>query len=102
MIRPAAKFEFERAVHEYGRWRAVEDEARSPAAAWWWSPAMAVCQEQNAMPVDWAHTLGLPSGATYADAAQLMLSTLAEQTALPWPEDFPRRYMPRPIDQSSG
>jgi hypothetical protein len=102
MIHPAAKFEFERAVHQYGRWRAVEEEARSPAAAWWWSPALAVCREQDAMPIDWAHTLALPSGATYADAARVMLDALAEQTALPWPEEFPRRYQPRPNGQNDG
>jgi hypothetical protein len=102
MIHTAAKFEFERAVNQYGRWRAVEEEARSPAAAWWWSPALAVCREQDAMPIDWAHTLALPSGATYADAARVMLDALAEQTALPWPEEFPRRYQPRPISQNDG
>ena len=102
MIHPAAKFAFERAVHEYGRWRAVEEQARSPAAAWWWGPALAVYREQEAMPVDWAHTLALPSGATDADAARVMLSALAGQTVLPWPDGFPRSYQPGPIDQSSG
>ena len=101
MLHPAAKFAFERAVHEYGRWRAVDEEARSPAAAWWWSPAMAVCREQDALPVDWAHILALPSGATYADAAQVMLNALAGQTALPWPDGFPRRYRHEPPEQTS-
>jgi hypothetical protein len=102
MIHPAAKFEFQRAIHEYGRWRAVDARARSPAAAWWWGCALAVCYEQDAVPVDWAHTLALPSGATYADAARVMLGALAEQTTLPWPDDFPQRYQHGPTDHSSG
>jgi hypothetical protein len=31
-----------------------------------------------------------------------MLDALAEQTALPWPDEFPRRYHATPLDQSSG
>ncbi|CAN5351777.1 hypothetical protein BH11PSE4_BH11PSE4_21060 [soil metagenome] len=102
MIHPAAKFEFQRAVHEYGRWRAVEERARSPAAAWWWGSALAVCNVQDAMPADWAHTLALPSGATYADAACVLLEALAEQTTQPWPDDFPRRYQHGPVAHSNG
>ncbi|MDB5504128.1 MAG: hypothetical protein JWR89_4030, partial [Tardiphaga sp.] len=42
MVHPAEKFQFGRAVHEYARWLAVAEDERSPAPAWWWSPAFAV------------------------------------------------------------
>jgi hypothetical protein len=102
MVQSAARFAFERAVLEYGRWCAVEEEARSPAAAWWWSPALAVSREQETLPVDWADMLALPSGASYADGARVMLAALAEQTALPWPDEFPRCYHVRQSEQSSA
>ena len=99
MIHPAVKCEFERTVRDYAKWLAVDVDDRSPAAAWWWSPALAVYREQDEMPVAWAHAMALPSGASYADAARVLLDALAGQTALPWPEEFPRRYRPKPADE---
>jgi hypothetical protein len=92
MVHPAAKFQFERAIHEYAHWLAVAGDDRSAAPAWWWSPALAARESREPMPHDWSHMLGLPNGATYADAAQIFLRALADQTSLPWPEEFPRRY----------
>ena len=92
-MHPAAKFEFERAVKEFARWRAVESAARSPAPAWWWTPALATLQQQEAMPAEWSQILGLPSASSYATGAQIFLSALAHQTSLPWPDDFPRKLV---------
>ncbi|MEH2478802.1 hypothetical protein V1282_002159 [Nitrobacteraceae bacterium AZCC 2146] len=92
MVHPAAKFQFERALHEYARWLAVAEDDRSPAPAWWWSPALAVRSVDGPMPHDWSQMMRLPGGASYADAAQTFLHALADQTVLPWPEEFPRRY----------
>jgi hypothetical protein len=90
----AAKFAFERAVHEFARWRAVESSGRSPAPAWWWDPALAVLPAQEPMPPEWSQILALPSASSYATGAQVLLNSLAEQTVLPWPDDFPRRFAP--------
>jgi hypothetical protein len=43
------------------------------------------------MPPDWCSSLGLPSGSAFALGADVLLKTLADQTSLPWPDDFPRR-----------
>jgi hypothetical protein len=93
-MHPAVKFGFERAVHEFARWRAVDSEARSPAPAWWWGPALAALQQFEPMPAEWSQILGLPSASSYATGAQVFLNSLADQTSLPWPDDFPRRFAP--------
>jgi hypothetical protein len=94
-MHPAAKFQFERAVQEFARWRSVESDARSPAPAWWWDPALATLQHHDPMPAEWSQILGLPSASTYATGAQIFLNALADQTLLPWPGDFPRKFMPQ-------
>jgi hypothetical protein len=94
-MHPAAKFGFERAVHEFARWCAVESEARSPAPAWWWDPALTALRQTEPMPAEWSQILGLPAASAYAAGAQVLLSSMAEQTALPWPDDFPRKDVPR-------
>jgi hypothetical protein len=93
-MHPAAKFGFERAVREFARWRAVDSDERSPAPAWWWDPALAALRQGEPMPAEWSQILGLPSASSYATGAQVLLQTLAEQTSLPWPGDFPRRFAP--------
>jgi hypothetical protein len=102
MIHPAAKFQFERTLREYAQWRAVADSERSPAAAWWWAPAFAVAQVQDRLPADWPQIAGLQPEASYADAAGLLLDALADQTALPWPDDFPRKYRPAHADAAAS
>jgi hypothetical protein len=87
----AATLQFERIVDEFVRWREVPDDARSPAPSWWWGPAFEVRGLRTPMPAEWCVSLGLPSGAAYADGAEVFLKSFAGQTALPWPDDFPRR-----------
>ncbi|MDB5500998.1 MAG: hypothetical protein JWR89_900, partial [Tardiphaga sp.] len=91
---PAEKFQFGRAVHEYARWLAVAEDERSPAPAWWWSPAFAVRGSDEPMSHGWAPMLGLPDNASYADGAETLLHALSDQTSRCWPEEFPRRYWP--------
>ena len=87
----AANVPFERAVDEFVRWRAVPEEERSPAPAWWWGPAFEVLGVRQPMPADWCASLELADGATYADGARIFLKCLADQTSLTWPGDFPRK-----------
>ena len=62
-----AKNQFERAVDEFVRWRAVPEAERSPAPAWWWGPAFEIRGVQQAMPAEWCSSLELPDGSSYAD-----------------------------------
>lgn len=91
-MHPAALLPVDRLTAEYQKWMAVPDRDRSPAPGWWWGPAMALREMPGDLPAGFAQRLGLADGATCAEAAQLFLDALAEQTALPWPEQFPRRY----------
>lgn len=86
-----ANVQFERAVGEFVRWRAVPEPERSPAPAWWWGPAFEVRGVQQPMPAEWSSGLELPNGSSFADGAEVFLKSLAGQTSLPWPDDFPRR-----------
>jgi hypothetical protein len=90
-MHPAANVQFERAVSEFAEWRAVPEQERSPAPAWWWGPAFELRGVRQEMPAEWCASLEVPEGASYADGAAVFLKSLADQTALPWPEDFPRR-----------
>jgi hypothetical protein len=87
----AANLPFERIVHEFVQWRAVPDDERSPAPAWWWGPAFEARGMRRPMPPDWCASLGLPDGSALALGADVLLGTLADQTSLPWPGDFPRQ-----------
>ena len=87
----AANVQFERAVDEFVRWRAVPEQARSPAPAWWWGPAYEVRGVQQPMRGAWCASLKLPENATYADGAAVFLGLLAGQTSLPWPGEFPSK-----------
>ena len=85
----AANVQFERAVLEFVRWRAVPQQMRSPAPTWWWGTAFELRDVRQAMPNAWSASLELPEGSTYADGAAVFLSSLADQTTLPWPGGFP-------------
>ena len=87
----AANVQFGRAVGEFASWRAVPEDARSPAPAWWWGPAFELLGEPQPMPPEWCAKLELPEGATYAAGAAIFLDALAAQTSLPWPGEFPRK-----------
>jgi len=67
----AANVQFERAVHEFARWRAVPEDARSPAPAWWWGSAFEVRGVPQPMPAAWCASLELPDSATYAVGAAI-------------------------------
>jgi hypothetical protein len=87
----AARLQFERMIGEYARWRAVPEQERSPAPAWWWGPAVELRNAQQTLPAEWCAELGLPDHATCAAAADIFLKAFAGQTLLPWPYDFPRK-----------
>jgi hypothetical protein len=87
----AASLQFERAVNEFARWRAVREDERSPAPAWWWGPAFEVRGVPQPMPAEWCSILELADGASYAAGAEVFLDSLAGQTSLPWPDSFPRQ-----------
>jgi hypothetical protein len=87
----AARLQFERLVGEYVRWRAVPEDRRSPAPAWWWGPAFEMRGMQRPMPPEWCSNLDLPNGSSFSDGAGIFLKSLAGQTLLPWPGGFPGR-----------
>jgi hypothetical protein len=89
-MHPATDHQFSRVVREYAQWRAVSEVERSPAPAWWWQPAFEVHDRQELMSPIWCHHLELPIGSTYAAGAAVLLAPLADQTSLPWPDEFPR------------
>ncbi len=80
--------QFERAVREFARWRAVPKERQSAAPAWWWGPAFEVSGQPQPMPADWCARLELPVGATLADGAAVLLKSIAE----PDLADLARRF----------
>jgi hypothetical protein len=88
----AARLQLDRLIAEYQRWMVVAEGDRSPAPGWWWGPAMALRDMSGELPGDLAKRPGLPEGASHAQAAQIFLDAMAGQTALSWPEQFPRRY----------
>jgi hypothetical protein len=87
----ATHFQFERTVQEYAAWRAVPEDERSPAAAWWWGPALQTLDDQQPLPPAYTKALELPEGASYADAAAKLIDAIAVQAFLPWPNNFPRQ-----------
>ncbi len=90
-MHPAARLQFERMIGEFVRWHAVPEKERSQAPAWWWGPAIELRDAQEPMPIESCVDLGVPDDSTYAAGAQVFLHTLADQTSLPWPFDFPRK-----------
>jgi hypothetical protein len=74
---------------EYSRWRAVPEDQRSPASAWWWQPAFEVREQLEEMSPILCHQLEIPVGSPYAAGSAVLLGALADQTSLPWPDEFP-------------
>jgi hypothetical protein len=97
----AAKLQFERAVREFSRWRAVPEDQRSPAPAWWWQPAFEVREQQEEMAPPWCQRLELPLSSAYAAGAAVLMAALADQTSLPWSDEFPRK-IERPNKPEEG
>jgi len=110
-MHPAAKLQFERVIDEYAKWRAIAEAERPPAPAWWWGPALDVREFAAALTPSSCRRLGLQADATYADAAKMLLGSLAGQTDVPWPYDFSRKVIstdsdvrdlqPQPSDDSA-
>ena len=90
-MHPAAKFQFERTAREFSQWRAIPEQDRSPAPAWWWQPAIDVVAQDEEMGALLCYRLQLPVSSTYAAGAAVLMPTLAGQTSLPWPDAFPRK-----------
>jgi hypothetical protein len=90
-MHPAAKLQFERTAREFAQWRAVPEEDRSPAPAWWWQPAIDVVAQHEEMGALLCYRLQVSVGSTYAAGAAVLMGTLADQTSLPWPDEFPRK-----------
>jgi hypothetical protein len=90
-MHPAAKFQFERVAREFSQWQAVPENDRAPAPAWWWQPALQVAKQHEEMEALLCHRMELPRGSTFAAGAAVLMATLADQTSLPWPDEFPRK-----------
>jgi hypothetical protein len=90
-MHPAAEFQFARVASEYAKWRAVPEAQRSGAPAWWWQPAFEVRDRQELMSPIWCHHLELPIGSSFAAGAAVLMAALADQTSLPWSDEFPRK-----------
>ena len=90
-MHPATKFQFDRVAREFSQWRAIPEKDRSPAPAWWWQPAFEAAGQHTEMPPLICQRLELPLCSTYAAGARMLLATLADQTSLPWPEEFPSK-----------
>ena len=78
----AAKFQFERTAREFAQWRAVPEDERSPAPAWWWQPAIEVVAQHEGMGALLCYRLQLPVDSTYAAGAAVLMATLADQSSL--------------------
>jgi hypothetical protein len=87
----ATTLQLERIADEFGRWRAVAEDERSPAPAWWWGPAMDALDEAAAMPANLCQSFELPPGSSYGGGAEVLMKALAEQTSLAWPDEFPKK-----------
>lgn len=98
----ALSFQFDRALQDYAIWQAVPEEERSPAPAWWWGPALALRDNSELLPPDVAEQLRLPRHSNYGAAARQLLAAIEEQTTLPWPDEFPRKYQPKPAPSEPG
>jgi hypothetical protein len=55
------------------------------------APAFEVVAQQEEMPPLCSIRLELPLSSTYADGAAVLIATLADQTSLTWPDEFPRK-----------
>lgn len=94
----ATQFQFERAAREFAQWRAVAEDERAPAAAWWWATAMAALNAAEPLPPPLCQNLELPPGSTYAAGAGILVHAIAAQNSLPWPDEFPRKPKPRDVE----
>ena len=92
----AARLQFERIANEYVRWRAIPEDERSPAPAWWWGPAMDALDDTEAMAPELCTSFELPADSSRGAAAGLLMTALAGQTSLGLPDEFPKRLQADP------
>jgi hypothetical protein len=85
-------FQFDRVAREFSQWRAITEKDRSLAPAWWWQPAFEAAGQHKEMPPLICQRLELPVSSTYAAGADVLIATLADQTSLTWPDEFPRKF----------
>lgn len=52
---------------------------------------METLDERDAMSAELCASFELPPGSSYADAAEMLMKALAEQTSLSLPDEFPRK-----------
>src|SRR3954470_18995856 len=90
-MQQAAKLQFERIAGEYASWRAVAEDERSSAPAWWWGPAMDALDEAATMSPELCASFELPPGSPYGAAAETLMTALANQTSLALPDEFPQK-----------
>ena len=90
-MHPAAQSQFDRTAREFSGWRTIPKDERSPAPGWWWQPAFEVLARSEVMPEQTCLYLELPNSSSYAAGAAVLLSALADQTSLAWPDKFPHR-----------
>jgi hypothetical protein len=53
--------------------------------------AIDVVAQHEQMGARLCYRLRVPVDSTYADGAAVLMATLANQTSLPWPDEFPRK-----------
>lgn len=53
---------------------------------------METLDEPDTMPPELCVSFELPAGASYGDAAEVLMKALAEQTSLSWPDEFPSKF----------
>lgn len=90
-MHPAKLFQFERLAKEVSAWRAIPEDQRAPAGAWWWGPALELRSETGPLPAGFGAAFDLPEEASYADAAAQLLDWIAIQKSLAFPNEFPRK-----------
>jgi hypothetical protein len=84
------------------QWRAVPEKDRSPSPEWWWQPAFEAAGQNKEMPPLICQRLELPLSSTYAAGAEMLLATLADQTSLPWPDEFTRKFKKAEIPEPNS
>ena len=92
LMHQTAKFQFERTAREFAQWRAVPEDERSPAPAWWWQPALEVVEQHEEMGALLCYRLQLPVGSTYAAA----VASQTEQIGMPLPRKLEPVRQPQP------
>jgi hypothetical protein len=74
----------------------------SPRRPWWRQPAFEVRDLPEEMEALLCYRLQLPVGSTYASGAAVLMTALADQTSLPWPDEFSRKIRVDGVAQPSS